>query len=59
MLFREQQADAALGVPWGVEDFSLHRREPDGHTVVRTGVRRRNCGCGDAEPAGLDLHRTQ
>jgi hypothetical protein len=59
MLFREEQADAALGVSWGVNHFPLQCRKADGDTVVRTGVWLCNRGCGDTQPAGLDLHRTQ
>lgn len=53
---RKVEADAALGVAWGVDDFSGKRFEADTHAVLKAGVWGFGFWCGNAEPAGLRLH---
>ena len=59
MMLGEEETYAARRVTWGVQHFSRQRGEPDGQTIVGAGVRRRDDGRGNTEPAGLHLHRPQ
>ena len=56
LLGREVEADAALGVAGGVEDFAGEIGQADLRAVVGAGVGRGDFGGLNAEPSGLHLH---